>query len=141
MSQFQLPQITKRIEIDYGHRLANHNGKCRHYHGHRGVIQATFGTQVMSDGMVADFGVLKATMEAVARNWDHGMILQEGDPMIALAGNQLPEARVCVIDRPPTAENLAVLYFEELYQAIHHAVRLKKVRFYETPTSYADYRG
>ena len=30
-------QVTKTIEFSYGHRLLNHNGKCRYLHGHNGM--------------------------------------------------------------------------------------------------------
>ena len=32
---------TRKIEFDYGHRVFKHGSKCKHIHGHRGVIEVT----------------------------------------------------------------------------------------------------
>ena len=32
----------RKIEFDSAHRLINHEGKCRMFHGHRYVIEASF---------------------------------------------------------------------------------------------------
>ena len=36
MSQFK---VTKQIEFCYGHRLLNYDGKCKHLHGHNGLLE------------------------------------------------------------------------------------------------------
>jgi len=35
--------ITRVFEIDYGHRLLKHPGKCVNYHGHRGRFERQAG--------------------------------------------------------------------------------------------------
>ncbi|MEE8246777.1 MAG: 6-carboxytetrahydropterin synthase, partial [Alphaproteobacteria bacterium] len=32
--------VTRRLEIDAGHRVMTHGSKCRHLHGHRYVVEA-----------------------------------------------------------------------------------------------------
>ncbi len=74
--------VTRRIEIDAGHRIMLHGSKCRHLHGHRYAVEASVrshharlhdsGEQA---GMVIDFGFLKEEMEAVIdAPCDHGFI-------------------------------------------------------------------
>ena len=59
-------RITRRLEFDAGHRIANHASLCRHLHGHRYAIEVTVNGSVVTasgdaeQGMVADFGSIKA---------------------------------------------------------------------------------
>ena len=77
-----LVECSKTIEIDAGHRVTNHGGKCRNMHGHRYRIEAFVvldhgGVQSegSSEGMVVDFGFLKADMtEVIADPCDHAFI-------------------------------------------------------------------
>jgi len=59
-------QITRRFEFDAGHRIPNHESRCRHLHGHRYALEVTLiGEPVpeagrSDEGMVLDFSALKA---------------------------------------------------------------------------------
>lgn len=78
--------ITRRIEIDAGHRIADHHSKCRGLHGHRYRIEATVASSELKTeggerGMVMDFGFLKEEMVAVIDKFcDHALILAADDP-------------------------------------------------------------
>lgn len=73
-------RVTRRIEIDAGHRIATHGSKCRNLHGHRYAIEATCTAGGLKDqgeetGMVMDFAFLKEEMRAVIdADCDHGFI-------------------------------------------------------------------
>ncbi|WP_374440423.1 6-carboxytetrahydropterin synthase [Stella sp.] len=79
--------ITRKIEIDAGHRIASHGSKCRHLHGHRYVVEATCravsGELVQTgeqSGMILDFGFLKDEMvRLVDLPCDHGLIVALDD--------------------------------------------------------------
>lgn len=77
--------VTRRIEIDSGHRIMTHGSKCRHIHGHRYVVEATTVAASLHDtgeqsGMVVDFGFLKgAMMEVIDAPCDHGFIAYVDD--------------------------------------------------------------
>jgi len=79
--------ITRRIEIDAGHRIPQHNSKCRHLHGHRYKIEASLSAAALQSkgsqsGMVQDFGVLKDVMKHVIHDvFDHTLILYIDDPI------------------------------------------------------------
>jgi len=78
-------RVSRRIEIDAGHRIMTHGSKCRHLHGHRYAIEAVceagdvhrHGEQT---GMVVDFAFLKEEMmAAIDAPCDHGFIAALAD--------------------------------------------------------------
>lgn len=79
--------ITRKIEIDAGHRIASHGSKCRHLHGHRYGIEArckTVSGQLIGEGeqagMILDFGFLKEEMvRIIDAPCDHGLIVAISD--------------------------------------------------------------
>ncbi|VBB69341.1 6-carboxytetrahydropterin synthase @ Queuosine biosynthesis QueD, PTPS-I [invertebrate metagenome] len=79
--------ITRRIEIDAGHRVMTHGSKCRHLHGHRYTVEATctaIGDRLHESGeqtdMVLDFGFLKEEMlNIIGASCDHGFIVALAD--------------------------------------------------------------
>ncbi|NLO79206.1 MAG: 6-carboxytetrahydropterin synthase [Xanthomonadaceae bacterium] len=87
--------ITRRIEIDAGHRIHLHGSKCRHLHGHRYVIDATCAARELhaqgeQTGMVLDFGFLKEEMlRVIDAPCDHGFLAAIDD--VALLTLLAPE--------------------------------------------------
>ena len=131
-------KVTKHIEFCYGHRLLNYEGKCRHLHGHNGRVEVDIEADKLdARGMVYDFSDIKATI----KNWidetlDHRMLLCKDDPVLP-ALKQRGELYF-VMDQTPTAENIAKLIFDH---ACSKDLPVVEVRLWETPTSYASYRG
>jgi 6-pyruvoyltetrahydropterin/6-carboxytetrahydropterin synthase len=78
-------RVSRRIEIDAGHRIMTHGSKCRHVHGHRyGVEAVCEAVDLHHDGeqtdMVVDFGFLKEEMKAaIDAPCDHGFIAALAD--------------------------------------------------------------
>lgn len=78
-------RVSRRIEIDAGHRIMTHGSKCRHIHGHRYGIEAVCeASRLHADGeqtdMVVDFGFLKEEMlRAIDEPCDHGFIAALAD--------------------------------------------------------------
>lgn len=142
-------RITKSVDADYGHRVPGHDGHCRHPHGHRGTFEMVVEGPVAETGMVVDFGWMKKALMAVAHDrYDHRMVLDRSDPLVAAlraAGDEvLPHEggfRLTLLDGPPTAENLARDVFDGLAAFLPEGCRLVEVRVWETPTSCAIYRG
>ena len=133
-------QITRRLEIDYGHRLLRHEGKCRNYHGHRGRFEITCEASELDDvGRVIDFGVVKELVGGwLDEMLDHGMILEKGDPLIDLLTHL--ETKILVLDCPPSIENLTRIVFEQAQKLLEReGLQVVKVRGYETPNCWADY--
>ncbi len=78
-------RVSRRIEIDAGHRIMTHGSKCRHLHGHRYAIEAVCEAGFLHHAgeqtdMVVDFGFLKEEMvAAIDRPCDHGFIAALAD--------------------------------------------------------------
>ena len=130
-------RVTKEIHFCYGHRLLNHDGKCRHLHGHNGTAVVTAEAPRLDPlGMVVDFGALKKVVGGwIDATLDHKMLLHRDDPIV-------PELRrqgepVVVLDVNPTAENIAKLIYDHARAAGFPVV---EVTLWETENSFATYR-
>lgn len=92
-------RVSRRIEIDAGHRIMTHGSKCRHIHGHRyGIEVVCEAVDLHHDGeqtdMVVDFGFLKdEMMRAIDHPCDHGFIAALADrELLAMFAPQGVEA-------------------------------------------------
>lgn len=134
-------RITRKLEIDAGHRLMNHEGKCRNYHGHRYVFEISCEAPALDAcGRVVDFSVVKSLVGRwLEVNLDHAMILERGDPLYAAFLEE--KCHVYVMDEPPTAENIAKLV-GQVSMALFESepFRLYSVKCYETPNCWAYWR-
>ncbi|MET0381939.1 MAG: 6-carboxytetrahydropterin synthase QueD [Burkholderiaceae bacterium] len=141
--------ITKRLEFDAGHRIPQHESQCRNLHGHRYALEITLEGEPVDDpaasdhGMLMDFSDVKAIAKAhLVDLWDHAFLVHEGDALIRDLLARIPDHKTVVLSRVPTAENLVATAFEildPLYAAhFGNGLTLKKLRLYETPTSWAD---
>jgi 6-pyruvoyltetrahydropterin/6-carboxytetrahydropterin synthase len=129
--------ITKTIVFSYGHRLLDYAGKCRHLHGHNGLLEVDIESDTLDKrGMVMDFSEVSRLVKGwVDEHLDHKMVLCKRDPLVAVL-TKVGEP-LYLMDENPTAENLAQHIFE---QARKLGVNTAEVRLWETPTSYARYR-
>lgn len=95
-------------------------------HGHNYRLDVTVrGPIDQRTGMVIDLGELKRIVaETVVERFDHADL--NADPLFR--------------DRVPTTENLAVVLWELLAPKLG-ADRLERVRVWEDPTLFVDYRG
>ena len=143
--------ITRRLEFDAVHRIPDHKSQCRHLHGHRYAIEITLSGQVIdkagdaANGMVMDFSQVKSLANThLVHEWDHAFLAYAGDHAIVDFLATLPGHKTVILDRVPTAENLARIAFERLdavYRDTYgNHLQLKQVRLYETPNCWADAR-
>lgn len=120
MTSFQT--AVRYHDIDCGHRVVGHEGKCRHLHGHGYRIHFyAQAKQLDSIGRVIDFGVIKSKLCVwLEDNWDHKLLLWERDPLLSMfATIQSPkstsedkaeedfEKSIVLVPFNPTAENIA----------------------------------
>ncbi|XYI01415.1 6-pyruvoyl trahydropterin synthase family protein [Sorangium sp. So ce1128] len=102
--------VARRLQFCAGHRVHQHESKCRNLHGHNYVafFHAFSPTGLDVIGRVIDFGVLKQRLGAwIEENWDHGVILWKEDTDAIKAVKQLTGQKLYVTQANPTAENLA----------------------------------
>lgn len=144
-------RISKEIEFDAGHRVPNHNSKCRNPHGHRYKVRVTCKGHIIEEegasdqGMLIDFADLKMFMvDLIHETLDHGFIMWEEDHELY---DWIGSSDWKIIEFPyiPTAENLARWSWEILEDPIRSHFRdnlvLEEVAVWETPTSVAYYNG
>ena len=92
------------------HQLRNYKGKCENLHGHNYKVRVTVaGEKLNSTGLVADFGEVKAALRDIVRRLDH-RFLNELEPFIELN---------------PSAENIALYFYQELDKGLRELVREK----------------
>lgn len=100
-------RITRRHEIHCGHRVAGHEGKCRHLHGHAYVFDLTCEAPALDTlGRVIDFSIIKQRLCGwLEENWDHRMLLWRDDPILPAVRDI--DSAVVAVPFNPTAENIA----------------------------------
>ena len=101
-------KIQRYHEIDCGHRVVNHESKCKHLHGHRYRINFVCqAPQLDSIGRIIDFSEIKTRLCAwLEEHWDHRLLLWDQDPHL-VALQTLEPASVVPVPFNPTAENMA----------------------------------
>lgn len=117
-------EVQMRFEVPFGHRLQRHKGKCRFPHGHNYIIEVTIRGPLNEQGMVIDFSDAKQLVRDILDPFDHAFVLEESDRFVDYfrdAAGDVDEARLPVkmvlLNVPPTAENLAMLFREQLRKA------------------------
>ena len=137
-------RIEIRIEWCAGHRLMDHDGKCRHIHGHNYLATIHVEGPIRSGeadpqrGMVADFGPIKAEIKAwIDRHWDHAFVADQRDLQIIEALRLMGEERIFLLPHPPTAERMAEFLLlnvcRDLKTLTGTAARVVEVWVSETP--------
>ncbi|MCX7695911.1 MAG: 6-carboxytetrahydropterin synthase QueD [Caloramator sp.] len=114
--------LIKEFEFDAAHNLIHYHGKCERLHGHTYKLVVKLEGEPDSEGMVFDFVELKKIVkERVIDKFDHAYL------------NEIIEQ--------PTAENIAIYVWDELYDVLKRDnCRLYEVEVWETKTSGIVYR-
>ncbi len=134
--------ITRRFEIDAGHRLQKHESKCRNLHGHRYTVEVSVTAAILDEvGRIIDFGVIKEEFGAWLNEvYDHGFIVEEGDPITAWLVAH--EQKHHVMKTPPSIENLVAEWFKGAKRILEpHRIEVVHVRGYETAACWADFHA
>ena len=131
-------RVTRQIDFCYGHRLLDYDGKCRYLHGHNGQAVITIEAEKLDHrGMVLDFSDIKRVVSRwIDENLDQRMILHRDDPAV-VSLRELGEP-MYLIDRNPTAENIAQLIFDF---TAGEGFPVVEVRLWETPNCFATYQA
>lgn len=94
---------TRRIEFDAAHRVFKHEGKCKHLHGHRYALEATFAAANLDKlGRVVDFAVIKEVLGAwIMEHWDHATILFDKDKALGKAISNVTGQKIFTCPKTP----------------------------------------
>lgn len=148
--------ITKIFTFEAAHILNGYDGLCANIHGHSYRLEVTVYSPDLKvepgrflhsqndpkNGMLFDFSELKKRVnQAVVEPFDHSLILNRetaGKLTDVLKEHSL---RVVCVSYQPTSENLLIDMAGRLQDVLPEGIRLKKLRLYETATSYTDYEN
>jgi 6-pyruvoyltetrahydropterin/6-carboxytetrahydropterin synthase len=133
----------RRIQFAAGHRVFQHESKCRNLHGHNYVafFHAKAESGLDSIGRVIDFSVLKEKLGGwVDEHWDHGFIVWDKDAEALQAVRHVPEQKIYISKRNPTAENMALELLLEVAPKVlaGTGVSLTRVVLWETENCFAE---
>lgn len=135
--------IVKRFKFDAGHRVMNHESKCRTPHGHEYKV-FVFAQAEELDGLgrVIDFSVLKEKIGSwLDDKWDHTFIACKDDHLLISALRKVDCYKSIFISKfNPTVENLAAYLLNEVCPALMSGtgVKIVKIQMWETETSYTE---
>ncbi|MEM7623184.1 MAG: 6-carboxytetrahydropterin synthase [Planctomycetota bacterium] len=76
-------RVCKSFEVETGHMLSKHPGRCRFPHGHSRRIDIVISAETL-DGMdmVCDFKALKLAVADYIDSYDHAMAINAADPSV-----------------------------------------------------------
>ena len=137
---------TRRIQFCAGHRVAGHENKCAHLHGHNYVALFTAQADELDEvGRVIDFSVLKKRVGSwIDQHWDHGFILWTGDSeacaVISAFHTGGAEQKLFELPDNPTVENMARYLIGTVCPGVLNGtgVTVTSVRVWETENCYAE---
>lgn len=156
MSSPPVYRVCKSFEVESGHMLSKHPGRCRLPHGHSRRIDLVISSPTLNDqDMVCDFKALKLAVEAELDRYDHALAVNSEDPVLGQLCDT-NRTRVIVFDKQdPTTEAMAKRIFDFVSgqiargasfsdehgnaYALSPDLTLERVRVSETSSSWAEY--
>ena len=146
-------RICKTLEIENGHMLAKHPDKCRFPHGHSRKVEIVLEAgDLDGNGMVCDFKIVKEAVGDFLEGFDHAMCMNTEDPMFETMKKAYGDRVIGFTGTDPTTEVLARTFFDAFRDKLaeyrgrpgpryilRDTVRLKRVRVWETSSSWAEY--
>ena len=146
-------RICKTLEIENGHMLSKHPDKCRFPHGHTRKVEIVLEADELDEsGMVCDFKVVKEAAGEFLESFDHALCMNTEDPMFETLKKAYGDRVIGFTATEPTTEVLAKTFFDKIkvglsnYGAqgaaryvLRDSVQLKRVRVWETSSSWAEY--
>jgi len=149
-------RVCKAFEIESGHMLLKHPGRCRYPHGHSRRVEVVVSCEKLDErDMVCDFKTIKLALASMLDRYDHALIVNAEDPLLACLQEELKERVIVFEGEDPTTEVLARRIYEHLSgeiaagrefvdaegerYALPQDLVLERVRVGETSTSWGEY--
>lgn len=126
--------ITCESSFDAAHFLSNYNGKCHNIHGHRWRVVACVQGK-LTNGMLVDFGILKAYLKEQCDYFDHSFIVEKGSLKKEIFNELKEEFVLREVEFRTTAENFSKYFYDKLNEKFICSY----IEVYETPTNCARY--
>jgi 6-pyruvoyltetrahydropterin/6-carboxytetrahydropterin synthase len=134
-------ECVRILKFDAGHRVVNHESKCRTLHGHEYKAEVfCFAKELDSLGRIVDFSVIKEKLGAwIDNNLDHNMIIFDEDPNLQWLEKCDGLKNPYVTPFNPTAENLAAHILDIGNQLLKSSgVVISKIKLWETSNCYVE---
>ncbi|MFG0247214.1 MAG: 6-pyruvoyl tetrahydropterin synthase family protein [Phycisphaerales bacterium JB052] len=149
-------RVCKSFEIENGHMLSKHPGRCRLPHGHSRRVDLVISADKLDDNdMVCDFKALKLAVEDYLDHYDHALMVNADDSILETLPEQYRGRLIVLEGEDPTTEVLA----RRIYEFVQGQIRaggtftdpngfafslpthltLERVRVSETSSSWAEY--
>lgn len=149
-------RVCKRFEVESGHMLFKHPGRCKYPHGHSRLIEIVVASPELDENdMVCDFKALKLAVADVVDRLDHALAVNSDDPVLNRLGEDLCERVVVFQKKDPTTEVLARYIYEEVVARVASGrswrapdgseyrlpavLMVERVRVGETSSTWAEY--
>lgn len=134
--------ITKIFRFETAHAIDGYPGDCQHIHGHSYHLHVTvesassYPGYIPGTGIAVDFKDLKKIVHtSIVDHFDHYLILSK--QYVAKNPQWKDHPHLFVLEVEPTAENLLIFIRDTLQNELPPSIRLKKLKLYETPDSFA----
>ncbi len=120
------------------HRLPFHRSGCQNIHGHSYEMDVVLSGVPDENGMLLEYGILKARVKPVVDELDHAFLCSTNDELMLPFLRQSP-FRVVYVDFETTAENLVLHLMDQIKPLIKpfFHIRALKIIIRETTTSSA----
>lgn len=109
--------VTRYHDFCYGHRVVDHESKCKHLHGHNGRIHFTIranDNKLDDIGRVIDFSVIKQKLCTWIEDViDHSTLIWSKDPLLHSL-RDLDRDGIFEVPFNPTAENICRWFVEDV---------------------------
>jgi len=149
-------RVCKSFEIENGHMLSKHPGRCRLPHGHSRKVELVISSDHLDDNdMVCDFKALKLAVEEYLDQYDHALMVNSNDPILESLPEQYQTRLIVLENEDPTTEVLARRIFEYVAAQLKAGgsfadggghvfmlpthLTLERARVSETSSSWAEY--
>ena len=131
--------ITKIFHFETAHRISNYNGQCSNIHGHSYELQVTVaGIPNKESDIIFDFKDLKKVVESEIINpFDHALLLKKGTSDF----ESIMGMKIILLDKEPTAERMLEFMVDKLDGKLPENIKLKRLKLFETKTSYAEWES
>ena len=146
-------RVCKTIDVENGHMLSKHPGKCRYPHGHTRKIEFILeAADLDRNEMVCDFKLIEQIIGDYIETLDHAMCVNTADSAYGELRARYGDRIVSFENEDPTTEVLARVIFQTFtkkladYAATNDRdyllgknVRLVSVKVWETASCWAEY--
>jgi 6-pyruvoyltetrahydropterin/6-carboxytetrahydropterin synthase len=131
--------ITKEFNFETAHRISNHPAACKHIHGHSYRLLVTVSAkEIQENDMIIDFKELKQIVkDKVVQTFDHALVLKRNEENTKIAKEI--RTKIFWMENEPTIERLLDYIRIQIQNSLAEPVFLKKLKLYETASSFGEW--